>query len=109
MVGKSGYGENSVGDANGRMLDVTFDDELWLESSSTNNSTTCSDNLPSVDGLANSGFTLVETGKNTGVFTGDFQVPAEYCARSSGTGTTTSVMGTDIEVNYVDYLSLIHI
>jgi hypothetical protein len=55
------------------------------------------------DGLAASGFTLVETGADTGVFTGDFQVPAEYCARSSGTGTVTSVMGTDIEVNYVDY------
>ena len=34
---------------------------------------------------------------------GDFQVPADFCARSSGTGTATSVMGTDIEVNYVDY------
>ena len=55
------------------------------------------------DGLGGSGFTLVETGKNTGVFTGDFQVPAEYCARSSGSGVVTSVMGTDIEVNYVDY------
>ena len=31
MVGKSGYGVNSVGDANARMLDVTFDDEIWLE------------------------------------------------------------------------------
>ncbi len=34
---------------------------------------------------------------------GDFQVPAEYCARASGSGVVTSVMGTDIEVNYVDY------
>ena len=103
MVGKSSYGKNSVGDANGRMLDITFDDEIWLESSSTNNTTTCSTATTGTDGLAESGFTLVETGRDTGVFTGDFQVPAEYCARSSGTGTTTSTMGTDIEVNYVDY------
>ena len=103
MVGKSGYGENSVGDANGRMLDVTFDDELWLESASSNNSTTCTSDTPSVDGLAETGFTLVETGADTGVFMGDFQVPDTYCARSSGSGTVSSTMGTDIEVNYVDY------
>ena len=64
---------------------------------------TCSSTPAGGDGLGGSGFTLVETGKNTGVFTGDFQVPAEYCARSSGTGVVTSTMGTDIEVNYVDY------
>ncbi len=103
MVGKSGYGKNSIDDPNARLLDITFDDELWLESSSTNNSTTCSTAVVGVDGLAESGFTLVETGKNTGVFVGDFQVPAEYCARSSGTGTVSATMGTDIEVNYVDY------
>ena len=34
MVGKANYGQNSVGDNNGRMLDVTFDDELWLKSTS---------------------------------------------------------------------------
>jgi hypothetical protein len=103
MVGKKLYGTNSMGDPNSRILDITFDDELWLESSSTNNSTTCSTAVSGTDGLAESGFTLVETGKNTGVFTGDFQVPAEYCARSSGTGSATSTMGKDIEVNYVDY------
>ena len=101
QVGKAGYGTNSVGDNFGRMLDITFDDELWLKS--TVGSTTCSSTPAGGDGLAGSGFTLVETGKNTGVFTGDFQVPAEYCARNSGTGTISSVMGTDIEVNYVDY------
>ena len=101
QVGKAGFGTNSVGDNNGRMLDITFDDEQWLAYSV--GSTTCSSAPGGDDGLAASGFTLVETGADTGVFTGDFQVPAEYCARSSGTGTVTSVMGTDIEVNYVDY------
>ena len=107
MVGKSAYGSNSVGDANARVLDITFDDEIWLESGSTNNTISCTgDNaMPSATtgGLASSGFTLVETGKNTGVFTGDFQVPDVYCARNSGSGLKASTMGTDIEVNYVDY------
>ena len=101
QVGKAGFGTNSVGDNNGRLLDITFDDEQWLAYSV--GSTTCSSAPGGDDGLAASGFTLVETGADTGVFTGDFQIPAEYCARSSGTGTVTSVMGTDIEVNYVDY------
>jgi hypothetical protein len=101
QVGKAGFGTNSVGDNNGRMLDITFDDEQWLAYSV--GSTTCSSAPSGDDGLAASGFTLVETGSDTGVFTGDFQVPAEFCARSSGSGTVSSVMGTDIEVNYVDY------
>ena len=83
------------------MLDVTFDDEIWLQGTATNNSVQCSGRTS--DGLGGTGFTLVETGRDTGVFMGDFQVPADYCARASGTGTVTSVMGTDIEVNYVDY------
>ena len=76
MIGKSGYGQNSVGDPNARMLDVTFDDEIWLQGTATNNSVQCSGRTS--DGLGGTGFTLVETGKNTGVFTGDFQVPNEY-------------------------------
>ena len=83
QVGKAGYGTNSVGDNNGRLLDVTFDDELWLKSS-VGLDTTCSSTPAGGDGLAGSGFTLVETGRDTGVFSGDFQVPAECCARSSG-------------------------
>ena len=103
MVGKSGYGENSESAANGRMLDITIDDELWLDS---NDSTkVCSTTVTSgvVDGLYNSGFTLVETGIDTGVFTGDFQIPSEYGARTSGTCAVAKTLGKDLEVNYVDY------
>ena len=66
---------------------------------------TCASDLDAgvVDGLYNSGFNLVETGVNTGVFTGDFQIPSQYGARSSGTCTVTSTLGKDLEVNYVDY------
>jgi hypothetical protein len=53
--------------------------------------------------LYNSGFSLVETGTDTGIFTGDFQIPSQYAARSSGTCTPTSTLGKDLEVNYVDY------
>ena len=106
QVGKDGYGQNSVGANFGRLLDVTIDDELWLDSSkNTDGNAACSTTVTSgvTDGLYNSGFSLVETGVDTGVFTGDFQIPSEYGARSSGTCTATSTLGKDLEVNYVDY------
>ena len=80
----------------GRLLDVTFDDARWQYHSS------CDGNLSSgISGLADTGFTLVETGIATGVFVGDFQIPSDYCTSSSATPASTT--GVDIEVNYVDY------
>jgi hypothetical protein len=73
----------------GRLLDVTFDDARWQYDAD------CS----SLDGLSGTGFTLVETGVDTGVFTGDFQIPDNYCNGTSSVSTT----GVDIEVNYLDY------
>jgi hypothetical protein len=71
-------GNDMVGDGSGtQVLDITFNDTTWT-------------------GLYETGFTLVETGIDSGIFVGSFQVP-EF---STGTTTTT---GTDIEVNYQDY------
>jgi hypothetical protein len=53
------------------LVDITFDDSLW-------------------DGLHETGFTLVETGNDSGIFVGSFQVPS-------------SQTGKDIEVNYNDH------
>ncbi len=94
----------------GRMLDITFDDERWAQSNIAFDGTTCngdSDSFAGVDdGLENTGFTLIETGTETGIFTGDFQIPSVYCQRSGNTGANgdaVSTTGTDIEVNYVDF------
>ena len=70
----------------GRLLDITFNDQRWTS--------TCG-----IDGLHATGFTLIENGTESGIFTGDFQIPAEYC----NNGNRASVTGTDIEVNYVDF------
>jgi len=107
-VGASGYGLNSIDDPFGRLLDITIDDERWVDSDELGGASTaavCSDAVNSAgsDGLYNSGFTLVETGVDTGVFTGDFQVPPEYGARNTGSCAVTSTLGKDLEVNYVDY------
>ena len=112
MVGLSGYGQNSVGENFGRLMDITIDDEQWLDSDEQSSGTSahCGSTGSDVDlddgvtdGLYNSGFSLVETGVDTGVFTGDFQIPSQYGARSTGTCVVTSTLGKDLEVNYVDY------
>ena len=95
QTGNSGFSILlSNGDHLGRLLDVTFDDERW-----TNNS--CTDDTTSEDSFNETGFTLVETTADSGIFVGDFQVPATYCSTSSTTSKSTT--GTDIEVNYVDF------
>jgi hypothetical protein len=103
-VGASGYGLNSIDDPFGRLLDITIDDERWVDSDELGGASTaavCSDAVNSAgsDGLYNSGFTLVETGVDTGVFTGDFQIPPDYGARNTGSCAVTSTLGKDLEVN----------
>jgi hypothetical protein len=65
----------SNGDQLGRLLDVTFDDQLWT----TPTDATCLAALAAADiadtGLGATGFTLIETGPETGIFIGDFQIP----------------------------------
>ncbi len=92
MVGVDGYGFNTAGAAFGRVLDITFDDQPWLKGCGLGDEN---------NGLGSTGFTLIESGADTGVFTGDFQVPPRYCP--PGATEHTSTTGVDMEVNYVDY------
>ena len=78
----------------GRLLDITFDDADW-PAPGTSGCNFGGDG----DGLHATGFSLVETGIATGVFVGDFQIPAEWCDEGEPETTT----GYDIEVNYVDF------
>ena len=93
QIGKEAYGRNTAGENFGRVLDITFDDKLWLNG--------CG--IGGDNGLGSTGFTLIETGSDTGVFTGDFQVPLQYCHRDGGLVEARSTTGVDMEVNYVDY------
>ncbi|MEK9696455.1 MAG: hypothetical protein VW270_11860, partial [Candidatus Poseidoniales archaeon] len=103
MVGNIATGYTVLSDSTSltRLLDVTFDDEIWKKADQ--GSTTCSAPSTGVDdGLADTDFTLVETDVESGVFVGDFQIPSTYCKRTGTTG-QTSTTGVDIEVNYVDF------
>ncbi|PIW31824.1 MAG: hypothetical protein COW27_05790, partial [Nitrosopumilales archaeon CG15_BIG_FIL_POST_REV_8_21_14_020_37_12] len=53
----------------GRLLEITFDDERWLKSNILYDGKSCSQ-ISGSDGLASTGFTLVETGRKTGEFFG---------------------------------------
>ena len=75
----------------GRLLDITFNDQTWTPGN-------CG-----TEGLSNTGFTLIENGTESGIFIGDFQIPAQYCDRNTNPHSKASVTGTDIEVNYVDF------
>ena len=71
--------DDKVGDGSGdHVADITFDDTVWT-------------------GLFETGFNLVETGIDSGIFVGSFQVPETYNA------TSIPATGTDIEVNYNDF------
>ena len=99
-VGKGGLGTYSDGEAFGRLLDVTFDDRSWTAPVGS----VCRTNLVSSGiqpGFHSSGFSLVETGIDTGVFKGNFKLPQQVC-NATATGTVTST-GLDLEVNYVDF------
>ena len=76
------------------MLDVTFDDELWeiLQPGSVHLFNRAG------DGLGGSGFTLVKTGKNTGVF--KVTSGSARFVQEIGSGVVISAMGTDIGVNW---------
>ncbi len=93
--------ELSNGDDLGRLLDITFDDSRWTTPAKDSTCYKALGDITSDTGLGATGFTLVETGPESGVFEGDFQIPGAYCPSDNDDPTT--VTGLDIEVNYVDF------
>jgi hypothetical protein len=117
-VGKAGLPTLSNGDALGRLLDITFDDLTWKTpprmgaqggSATTQACANALGNVTSDTGLGATGFTLIETGPATGIFTGDFQIPPQFCrpadaqTGASAASAPTTTNGLDLEVNYVDF------
>ena len=88
----------------GRVLDVTFDDQTWTSSATTDDEMACIAALTDITtdiGLAATGFTLIETSQSSGTFVGDFQIPPQWCRDGAAAPETTT--GLDLEVNYVDF------
>jgi hypothetical protein len=85
--------------ATGLVLDITFDDLTWVAKADA--SCTATGTVTGDDGLEATGFTLLESSVDSGIFTGSFQVPTTYC--NTSTDTIVTVTGTDMEVNYQDF------
>lgn len=118
-IGKANLGQYSDGSAIGRLVDVQFGQANVRWSNSKINSLFTPDNTGScfknstgsfVDSntgttggfatsLSATGFSLVETGPATGIFTGTFEIPDQLCQ----SGTIISSVGQNIKVNYVDF------
>ena len=73
------------------LLSVAFDGETWAACTDSDGNT--------MTGLHDTQFTLQETGDDTGVFSGTFSIPDEYCNNNR----ITSVTGSDITVEYLDF------
>jgi len=102
-IGAPNYGVNTAGESFGRLLDVTFDDALWTNDPGNDKlvAPVVGQCAPVGDtGLVSTGFSLVETAPTSGIFKGNFIVPADYCNTDTTTASTT---GVDMEVNYVDF------
>ncbi len=93
-IGKAGLGDV------GRLLEITLNGVRWT-SGMTENGGNCGEAGFPVDGLAATGFTLVETRADTGVFVGSFRFPDTYC--DSSTGEIRTTIGADIQAVYIDY------
>ncbi len=112
-IGKTGLGQTSDGRAFGRLVDVQFGQAnvRWSNSNLHSNFTpentgfcfTSESNGGTAGGFATSlsatGFSLVETGPSTGIFTGTFEIPDQLCQDK----TVISSVGQNIKVNYVDF------
>jgi hypothetical protein len=97
--------DDKVGNAGSdHVLDITFNDVLWQSGNDAKGAGLLYNGTPH-DGLQDSGFTLVETAIDSGLFIGTFQVPSTYydSARSDSTNKVYTTTGTDIEVNYNDH------
>ena len=96
MVGKAGLGNYSDGHPFGRLLDIEFGQNnfVWKKDSCEGQNTTAN------NGLASTGFSLVETGPSTGIFTGTFEIPNQVCISSDS---LVNAQGQNIKVNYVDF------
>ncbi|MBI3842364.1 MAG: hypothetical protein HY295_04370, partial [Thaumarchaeota archaeon] len=96
-IGVAGEFRTSTNTAFGRLLDVQFGQGniRWQKSSA------CT--APNL-GLSDQGFTLVENGKNTGIFTGTFQIPQTVCQETTtADNAQVNTNGLNIKVNYVDF------
>lgn len=114
-VGVKNLGTNSDGISFGSLLEIAFgkNDTRWSNAvipNDANHAKACKfatgvvNNGNGTDGgystsLSATGFSLVETGPSTGIFTGTFQFPDQFCQ----SGNIISTQNQDIKIKYYDF------
>ena len=89
----SSVADDTVGDTNGNiLLEIEIKGFRYHR---------CTINSVETGGLASTGFSLVETGPDTGVFKGSFKMPSQIC-NEDGTKLIYTAGGS-IEANYFDF------
>jgi len=102
-IGIAGLGVYSNGDPIGVILEIVFDNMRWVNGQ--NNPTSICNSAPTgANGLGNTGFTLVETVTNSGIFKGDFQLPENFCNTNLTSPKNTPIRGLEIKTNYFDFI-----
>ena len=87
---------DAVGDSSGtQVLTISIGGEQWDDDCDV---TITGDNE---FGLFASGFLLAETDTASGIFTGTFQIPSNYCNSTPASESTT---GQDLTADYIDFL-----
>ncbi len=95
-IGQSGHPTVAPFGSMGILMTVSFDGQLWRSDAA------CGGTILGADGLAESGFVLIETDKASGVFESEFVVPETFC--HGATGEIRSTAGTELRVEYRDFL-----
>ena len=98
-IGKAGLGVYSDGSSFGRLFDIKFNGTRWAYTGCfpTNSATGTPGGFPT--SLSADGISLVETGPATGVLTGVFTFPDQFC--SGHTAVSTSVV--PLVAEYADF------
>ena len=83
------------------MLKVTFDDRRWSSQNARPDCLAALEGITPYAGLDATGFALVETGEDSGVFEGSFRIPSHWCR--PGSEYPEAVAGLDPGVNCTDF------
>ena len=83
------------------MLKVTFDDRGWSSQNARPDCLAALEGITPYAGLDATGFALVETGEDSGVFEGSFRIPSHWCR--PGSEYPETVAGLDLGVSYTDF------
>ena len=96
-AGREGLGYFINGEPFGKIFELSFNDQKWTSGIPGG----CGSAGTPDDGLSASGFALIETGPDDGIFIGDFQMPTTFC--NTQNENIEQVEGSLMAIEYLDF------